>query len=350
MTRAALTSIPLYTSLVACALAFTPAAPHQRARPRTLPIHAQMQPGLGGMFEEAKARLWRAAQEGAGQTELDRLPSEGKPEPVVPLGDASTLPDSFEDSIRVAVDACKEALLDGPNRLVVEFDTAAGDETYNMLSRTNKFVQPFLPLFSASLAPPTADGEGVALSALPKLQVLFPDEGTAAYAKNNWQLPPNTVVGSMARAKLVEDLDALLLVNPCATEVPAVQRFITEMDEMAPDTPFVLFNPQLINMQSTGYGLVGRDLRNMVQSSFLQSFVLKSYPTGAIYRVYPEGYSVWREDAEAEGGYVLTYNAITRPSGDDIEELLIAEDADADGEGGDPFDGLAKFIKGFQSL
>ena len=340
----------LYTSLAACALAFTPAAPHQRfARGRgVLSISAQMQPGLGGLFEEAKARLWRAAQEGAGQTELDPLPSEGKPEPVVPLGDASSLPDSFDDSIRMAVDACKEALLDGPNRLVVEFDTSAGDETYNLLSRTNKFVQPFLPLFSASLAPPTADGEGVALSSLPKLQVLFPDEGTSAYAAKNWQLPPNTVVGSMARAKLVDDLDALLLVNPCATEVPAVQRFIAEMDEMAPDTPFILFNPKLVDMQSTGYGLVGRDLRNMVQSSFLQSFVLKSYPTGALFRLYPEGFSVWREDEEAEGGYVLAYNAVNRPSGDDIEELISIDDPD--GDGGDPFDGLAKFIKGFQSL
>ena len=89
----------------------------------------------------------------------------------------------------------------------------------------------------------------------------------------------------------------------------------------------------------------------MVESSFLQTFVLKSYPTGAVYRVYPEGFSVWREDAEAEGGYVLTYNKINRPSGDDIEELLIKDDPEGENEGGgDPLAGLAKFIKGFQSL
>ena len=106
-----------------------------------------------------------------------------------------------------------------------------------------------------------------------------------------------------------------------------------------------------MHMQSTGYGLVGRDLRNMVEQTFLQCFVLKSYPAGALYRVYPEGYSVWREEAEAEGGYDLAYSGARRPSGDELDDILFPEEEDAEGDGGgDPFAGLQKFIKGFQAL
>ena len=41
-----------------------------------------------------------------------------------------------------------EALADGKRQIVLEQDTSAGDETYNMLSRSIKFVQPFLPGFA----------------------------------------------------------------------------------------------------------------------------------------------------------------------------------------------------------
>ena len=72
---------------------------------------------------------------------------------------------------------------------------------------------------------------------------------------------------------------------------------------------------------------------------------------GALYCVYPEPYSVWREEAGAEGGYALSYTGVRRPSGDELDELLFPDDDDADGGGGgDPFAGLQKFIKGFQAI
>ena len=339
--------------------AFSPSAPHRRTRTQPLSVCAvkrEQRGGLGGLFDEGKARIWREMQKGAMQEELDPLPSELKKAaaaPVVPLGDASPLPDSFDDSLRKASGAVTEALADGTDRLVIEFDTSAGDETYGLLSRTNTFLQPFLPQLSALLAPrrPGSDGEGVSFKDLPKMQILFPDEGTSAYVAKNWQLPPNSVTGSMPRAKIAEDIKALLLVAPGATEVSAVQRLVQELDETAANTVLILFNPKLVDMQSTGYGLVGRDLRNMVEQTFLQCFVLKSYPAGALYRVYPEGYSVWREEAEAEGGYDLAYSGARRPSGDELDDILFPEEEDAEGDGGgDPFAGLQKFIKGFQAL
>ena len=68
-------------------------------------------------------------------------------------------------------------------------------------------------------------------------------------------------------------------------------------------------------------------------------------------RRYPEGWSVWREDADIEGGYALAYSGARRPSGDDIDEYLTPpESAGAEGSGGGMLDGLGKFIKGFQAL
>ena len=99
------------------------------------------------------------------------------------------------------------------------------------------------------------------------------------------------------------------------------------------------------------WGVKQRNARPQVEQTFLQCFVLKSYAAGALYRVYPGPYSVWREEAEQEGGYVLSYSGVRRPSGDDLDDLLFPEDDDADGGGGgDPFGGLQKFIKGFQAI
>eukprot|EP00966_Prymnesium_polylepis_P194169 4501245-Prymnesium_polylepis.1 len=62
---------------------------------------------------------------------------------------------------------------------------------------------------------------------------------------------------------------------------------VAQVEEQAFDTPVLLFNPKLVDMQSTGYGLVGRELRTMVETTFLNAFTLKSYPDGALYKVHP---------------------------------------------------------------
>ena len=270
------------------------------------------------------------------------------------LPEARPLPDSFEDSINLAVDAVAECVAEGTTKIVVEFDTSAGDETYNLNSRTLKFVQPFLCPFADEVAPDfdeppadAADGGADADERPPRMQLLFADEGTAAYVRNNWgaSVPARTRCQSMQRAQLAVGTEVLLLVCPQATEVPAVQRLIDQVDEKAPGTLVVLVNPKLVDMQSTGYGLVGRELRDMVTNSFASAFALKSYAAGALYRVYPGGWSVWRENGLAAGGYELAYSSSRRPSGDEVEELLAGDDGD-DGGGG----GLAAFIKGFQAL
>jgi len=295
----------------------------------------------GKAFEE----LERQASIAAGQ---DQTPVELEK----PLPPARPLPDSFEDSILVAVDAVAESFADGTTKMVVEFDTSAGDETYNLQSRTLKFVQPFMAPFIDAIVPDYDEPPPQTVDDRPpRVQLLFADEGTAAYARNNWgaSLPSRVACQSMPRAQLIDGVPVLMLISPQATEVPAVQRLISQVDERSAGTLVVLVNPKLVDMQSTGYGLVGRELRDMVTNTFAAAFALKSYPDGALYRVYPGGWSVWREDEEcAAGGYELAYSSSRRPSGDEIDDLLAGSDDEADG--GSPLKGLGAFIKGFQAM
>ena len=237
----------------------------------------------GNAAGKAFAEIERQASIAAGQ---EQIPDE----PDIPLQPARPLPDSFEDSVSLAVDAVAEAVADGTTKMVVEFDTSAGDETYNLQSRTLKFVQPFLGPFADAVSPdydeppPPADGAAVGPDGEvvderpPRVQVLFGDEGTAAYARKNWgaSLPPRTQCGSMPRASVEVGADVLMLVTPQATEVQAVQRLMRQVDELSPGTIVLLINPKLVDMQSTGYGLVGRELRDMVANNFNVAFALKS--------------------------------------------------------------------------
>jgi len=309
---------------------------------------------LGGAARTALEKLQDAASEAAMQEENPFLAERTPPQPMDTYG-ARELPDSFENAVELAVEAVNEALLDGSSRMVVEFDTSAGDETYNLLSRTLKMVEPFMPLFARSqdLRQLGGNVEDEAVpdgEVAPRWQLLFPDEGTAAFVRQKWDLPPGTVCGSMPRAKFVPGVDALLIVAPAATEVPGVQRLLDEVEESAGATPVVLFNPKLVDMQSTGYGLVGRELRNMVADNFELCFCLKSQAEGAVFRVYPDAYTVWREEETAPGGYELLYRGMTRPSGDEVDDLIYADTDDAEAAGQGFMAGFSKFVKGFQAM
>lgn len=303
---------------------------------------------LRGVADAALGQLETAMQEAAMQDAPGPAPVAAS-ELAQRALEVQPLPDDFDGAVALALQSCAEALCDGNTRQVVEFDTSAGDETYPLLTRTMKLVQPMLPLLATSVlglpAPSESDEEP------PVVQLLFPDEGTSAYVAQKWELPPGTVCGSLPRAQLAGGVEALVLVAPGATEVPAVQRLLGQVEEGAPACPVFLFNPKLVDMQSTGYGLVGRELRTMVAEQFCTSFVLKSYPEGALFRTYPGGWCVWREEEGAEGGYTLAYEGAARPSGDAIDELLYPEEEGAaEGGGSDLLAGFGRFVKGFQAM
>lgn len=63
-----------------------------------------------------------------------------------------------------------------------------------------------------------------------------------------------------------------------------------------------MINPKLVDMQSTGYGLVGRELRTLVADTFEVVFCLKTLLGGALYRAFPRDWALWREDPGAPNG------------------------------------------------
>jgi hypothetical protein len=190
----------------------------------------------GASVSKALEALERARQEAGGQTAEDYAATEaiGRGASAASVATADELPDSFEDSISRSATALADAVDAGICRLVIEFDTSAGDETYTLLSRTMQFTQPLLPRMAAALALEPAEG---AETGAPGIQLLFPDEGTAAMVKQKWELPRGTAVGSMGRVKLLQGATAVVLVSPGATEVATVQRLLKAIDAEAPATP-----------------------------------------------------------------------------------------------------------------
>ena len=77
-----------------------------------------------------------------------------------------------------------------------------------------------------------------------------------------------------------------------------MQRLVQELDETAANTALILFNPKLVDMQSTGYGLVGRELRNQVEKTFLTAFALKTLVDGAVFRQYPGEFTAKTETGD----------------------------------------------------
>ena len=163
-----------------------------------------------------------------------------------------------------------------------------------------------------------------------------------------------------------------------------------------------MLNPKLVDMQSTGYGLVGRELRSLVADTFevilpqaplrgggvapVLSFgpLLNRWPSasrrcsaarstartptigpcGARTPAQPTGPRLLEPFPECSlgppsrpppalpGRYAAASSGPRRPAPDDIDGLLFPESEESPGGGGGAsfLDGFAKFVKGFQAM
>jgi len=247
-----------------------------------------------------------------------------------------SLPDSFED----ASEACGNAVLDcldrGLTKMRIDFDTSAGDETYTSLRNSMPVARALTMKMCARLCKEETGRT---------LQVLLPDEGTAALLKREWAAPDSVQFASLGRYKVPESAAACLIVAPTALDVTTLNKLIQSEEVVSSGVPLIVLNPQLVDLTTGALGLEGRTVMKLMASQFQDVYVLKTLVGAALTRTYPGNYAIWREAPEADGGFSFVRDSLTRPSTMDIMDELTGED-----ESPGIFKEVGRFIKGLQSL
>lgn len=136
-------------------------------------------------------------------------------------------------------------------------------------------------------------------------------------------------------------------------------------------------NPNLVDMGVTGFGMAGRMLRerlidtlqytyyvshNLCYGCFQKSnhsrhsvvvseLQLRTLSWGALTRLWPYAYSVWQEDADAEGGYRLIKMLDFLPSNPEVEDIYdIANGDKEERQSGGFLDQFGDFVQGMMRL
>ena len=327
------------------------------------------------------------------------------------------LPDSFGHSIHLAVEATKQAISLGKNRLRIDFDTSLGDITYTTLKNSLPMAKEFAKLLGLMVLEKDKiiqikdekTGEISLDYTGKKLAVFFPDTGSSVWAQQDWDINAYKTLHKQKQTQIqaqnqnnnidgnenngddlsskdienntekkgkgksmvppsirltafqdgVVDLetdDAFIFLCPRFAEAEAVNKLIQQIPE---DKPIVLINPELIDNGVVGFGLAGRRIKENIEKRFERVYYLKTLSWGAVNRKWPQGYSIWYEDPDVEGGYrhIKTYSSM--PEEEEIESAYELANPTETEEGvairkenkvGGMLNELAKFIDGFSKL
>lgn len=268
----------------------------------------------------------------------------------------SELSDSFDDAAVDAASATLRAVDRGANKLRVDFDTSAGDQTYTMLKQTVPMSRVYVSQLAEALcgaADAVAADDGAPAKTL---ALFFPDAGQAALLQRDWKVgtpealvPPSVRLVALPRDKLAATDVAAVFVCPRAMEAESIEARLDQLAERA--MPAVLINPQLVDMMTTGFGYAGRALRDRMEDGLVRAYYLRATEWGAVVRAWPLPFSQYREDAEAPGGYRLVQSYDGLPTGDELDDAIAVDDGlDPADTGGGALEGLARFIEGFQKM
>jgi len=174
----------------------------------------------------------------------------------------------------------------------------------------------------------------------PIVRVYFPDEGNAALARRDWKSGNGVDLPSCVRfaacggvRSIYDDLSKDVLIFffcPKASESDMVEEILqkTELAHAESNTTqpllSVFVNPQLVDMGVTGFGMAGRMLRERLLDGLEGTYYLRTLQWGALTRSWPKAYSLWEEDADAEGGYTLMRTLPYQPSNPEVEDIYDA--------------------------
>ena len=192
----------------------------------------------------------------------------------------------------------------------------------------------------------------------PKVRIYMPDEGSAALARRDWrgQVPPCVEFASCGGVQVSDVSKDVIIIFFCprASEAEFVEEILYKTEESRGDElqMTVMVNPLLVDMGVTGFGMAGRRLRERLIDGLTPAYYLRTLPWGALTRVWPQLFTVWQEDEEAEGGYRMIKAMDRLPSNPEVEDIYDIENGDmsAPQDGFGLLNALGDFVNGMTRL
>ncbi len=218
---------------------------------------------------------------------------------------------------------------------------------------------------------PTFDGKGNLAPYKydgPKVRIYFPDEGSAALARRDWNptapnpedalVPPCVEFSSCGGVQLQDTSQDTIVFFFCpkASEAEFVEEALLESEEKLGDqlklTIFV--NPLLVDMGVTGFGLAGRMLRERLIDNLMPTYYLRTLAWGALTRIYPLQFTVWQEDGDSDDGYRMIKSMDRLPSNPEVEDIYDIENGTMNDpekqKGFGVLDAIGDFVNGMTKL
>ncbi|KAL7431273.1 hypothetical protein ACHAXH_005121 [Discostella pseudostelligera] len=202
------------------------------------------------------------------------------------------------------------------------------------------------------------------------LRIYFPDEGSAALARRDWTpiLPPCVVYdacGGVASRNMKEKKSDVISIFYCprASEAESVEKLLMEAEESiysgsdeeeegGAHRMTIMVNPLLVDMGVTGFGMAGRRLRERLIDGLIPAYYLRTLVWGALTRCYPNLFTVWMEDENADGGYRMIQAMDRLPSNPEVEDIydIATGNMNAPKEGMGFLNALGDFVNGMTRL
>jgi hypothetical protein len=212
------------------------------------------------------------------------------------------IPTSLEEAIAQAQGATQAAMADGMRRLQVELVIPE--------LKVMPVAEQFLPMLE------NLDEQ---------LRIFFPDAGAAALARRDWGEKPYGIRGiGELKAAIQPEETVFLFIEPSSVEVKDVEALCNEIG----DRTVIFLNPRLEDIATIGIGYAGRQLRERFLNTFDSCYYIRSLEGAALFRCYPSPWQLWLEN---EDGYELLADFPTRPTGEQIDNVLIGESEDDTG-------------------
>ncbi|GJD10839.1 Deubiquitination-protection protein dph1 [Galdieria sulphuraria] len=258
--------------------------------------------------------IQNSRQISANQTFLSQesgLPDQG--EVVSPIPNSLT---RLSENSLSALIAATEA---GYKRLLIDIDFEQGDSTYTTFKNAVPFLRELLRVIESRNWQTTTT-------------LLFPDEGSAAFARKDWNISKCSFLSFGSYSGKDSSQDWLIMICPSAVDVEAMEQIVNrESPFLSKDArPIILINPKLVDMGATGLGFNARQLRQQFLSTFESIYFLRVYTWGVVVRQYPFRWSVWLDTANSdenssseEAPYRLLRTFENKPNDDTIQEIFL---------------------------